>query len=142
DRLTLQLDLNFTGWNSYDSLRINFTRHNGSIQDMHLPRHYRNTLTTRIGGNYKISKVVSVMAGAAYDPSPVTNNYVSPDLPDADHILVTCGASVKPMKGVTIMAACEFMSTQKRAATYEFGNFKGTYQTQAITPGIGIYYNF
>ena len=141
EKLTVQVDLNYTGWNSYDSLRINFLQHTSSLQDMHLPRHYRNTLTTRVGGNYKISNIVSVMAGASYDPTPVVNGYVSPDLPDADHINLSLGASVKPCKRLTLMAAMEFTTTPKRAATYNYGNFNGTYTTQAITPGIGLYYN-
>ena len=142
ERLTLQLDLNYTGWNSYDSLRINFAQHTSGLQDDHSPRHYRNTLTTRLGACYKISKVVSVMAGTAYDPTPVTNGYVSPDLPDADHIIVTCGASIRPLKRLTILAACEFLSTVKRNSSYDFGGFSGTFWTQAVTPGIGIHYNF
>ena len=142
ERLTLQADFNYTGWNSYDSLYINFATHTNSLKDNHAPRHYRNTFTSRIGANYKISKMVSVMAGGAYDPTPVTNGYVSPDLPDADHVVITCGASVKPIKRVTIMAAVEWVTTPKRAANYNFGNFSGTYKTEAITPGIGIYYNF
>ncbi|PQJ10824.1 long-chain fatty acid transporter [Flavipsychrobacter stenotrophus] len=142
ERLTLQLDFNYTGWNSYDSLRINFAEHTTSLQDNHAPRHYRNTLTTRLGANYKISKVVSVMAGGAYDPTPVVNGYVTPDLPDADHIVVTMGAAIKPIKRFTILAACEFVTTPKRNSTYDFAGFSGTFWTQAITPGIGIYYNF
>lgn len=142
ERLTLQLDLNYTGWNSYDSLRINFADHTSGLKDNHAPRAYRNTLTTRLGACYKISRVVSVMAGGAYDPTPVTNGNVTPDLPDADRILVTCGASIKPLRRVTILAACEFVSTAKRNGVYNFGGFSGTYLTQAITPGIGVYYNF
>jgi long-chain fatty acid transport protein len=142
EKLTLQLDFNYTGWNSYDSLRINFDTHTTMLQDMHAPRHYRNTLTTRLGANYKINKVVSVMAGGAYDPTPVTNGFVSPELPDADRVIVTCGAAIKPIKRFTILAACEFVSSLKRASTYNFANFNGTYQTQAVTPGIAVYYNF
>ncbi len=142
ERLTLQADFNYTGWNSYDSLYINFATHTSALKDNHAPRHYHNTLVTRLGANYKISKVVSVMAGGAYDPTPVTNGYVTPDLPDADHVVITCGASVRPIKRVTIMAACEWVTTPKRASSYNFANFSGTYKTEAITPGIGIYYNF
>jgi long-chain fatty acid transport protein len=142
EKLTLQLDLNYTGWNSFDSLRIDFDNHTESLQNKHLPRHYRNTLTTRLGACYKLSKVVSLMAGGAYDPTPVTNRYVTPDLPDADRVIVTCGASVKPLKRFTILAACEFMSSLKRTGSYDFGGFSGTYWNQAINPGIGLYYNF
>ena len=139
---TLQADFNYTGWNSFDSLRFNFSQHTSSLQDIHAPRHYRNTFTPRIGATYKINKIVAVMAGGAYDPTPVTNGFVSPDLPDADRIVVSCGATVKPMPRLTIIAAVEGTSTLKRAGDYNFGGFSGTYQTQAVTPGIALYYNF
>ena len=140
--LTLQFDLNYTGWNSYDSLRINFSQQTSALHNEHGPRHYRNTLTPRIGANYKISKIVSVMAGAAYDPTPVTNGYVSPDLPDADRIVLTCGVTVKPLPHFTIMAAFEATNAITRASSYDYANFSGTYKTQAATTGLGIYYNF
>lgn len=142
ERLTMQLDFNYTGWNSFDSLRIDFDTHTAMLQNAHAPRHYRNTLTTRLGANYKISKVVSVMGGGAYDPTPVTNNFVSPDLPDADRVEVTCGVAVKPLKRFTVLAACGFVTSLKRVGNYEYGKFSGTYWTQAISPGIGVYYNF
>ena len=142
DFLTLQFDLNYTGWNSFDSLRINFTQTTSSLVNNHAPRHYRNTLTPRFGANFKVSRVLSLMCGAAYDPTPVTAGYVSPDLPDADRIVLTCGAAIKPMPGFTILAAIESTTSVKRAGSYNYGNFSGTYQTMAVTPGIGIYYNF
>ena len=140
--LTLQLDLNYTGWNSYDSLRFDFAQQTSVLKSMHAPRHYRNTLTPRIGACYKISKVVSIMAGGAFDPTPVTNGFVSPELPDADRIVLSCGISVKPLPRFTILAAFEGVTSVTRDGSYDFGGFSGTYKTQAATPGIGIYYNF
>ncbi len=142
EALTLQFDLNYTGWNSFDSLRINFKDNTNSLKNIHEPRHYRNTLTPRIGANYKISHIVSVQLGGAFEPTPVTNGYVSPDLPDADRAVVTCGVAVKPLRGFTILTAFEGMSTVRRDGSYDYANFSGVYKSQAITTGIGIYYNF
>jgi long-chain fatty acid transport protein len=142
ERLTLQFDLNYTGWNSYDSLRINFAQHTAGLQNMHLPRHYRNTLTPRLGANYKISHVVSVMGGIFYDPTPVTQDFVSPELPDADRVAVTCGITIRPLPRFTIIAAFEGTSSVKRTGYYNYGGFSGVYKTEATTPGIAIYYNF
>jgi len=141
DLLTLQFDLDYTGWNSFDSLRINFTQQTSELQNMHEPRHYRNTLTPRIGASYKVSKVISFMGGGAYDPTPVTSGFVSPDLPDADRIVVSCGMSIKPFPRFTILAAIEGTSTVLRTGTYNYGGFSGTYKTEAVTSGIGLYYN-
>ncbi len=139
--LTLLFDLNYTGWNSFDSLRINFAQHTPAVQDLHEPRHYRNTLTPRLGANYKLSKTVALMAGACYDPTPVTNGFVSPDLPDADRIVGSCGISVKPLPRFTVMAAFEGTSSLKRSSSYDYANFAGTYQTQVVAIGLGFYYN-
>ncbi len=142
DKLTICANVDYTGWNSFDSLVINFKQHTDQLKDQHVPRHYKNTTTYRLGGTYKISKVVSAMAGASYDQSPTVQGFVSPDLPDYDRVNISFGASVRPAKRITLLAACEFTATPKHAVTYDFGNFNGTYTTQAITVGIGAHYNF
>lgn len=142
NRATVQLDFNYTGWNSYDSMRIDFTQTTTTLQNVRAPRKYRNTFTTRLGLAYKLGDVVTIMGGAAYDPTPVTTGFVSPDLPDADRVTVSCGITVKPLPGFTIMAAIEGMSSVKRDGSYDFANFGGVYKTNAVTPGIGVYYNF
>lgn len=142
ERLTLLLDLNYTGWKSHDSMRINFEQHTDRLQNMHTPRHYKNTLTARIGGNYKISKVVSAMLGGYYDPTPVTKGYVSPDMPDADRVALTAGLAIKPMPRFTILAGFEGMTSVKRTASYDYGGFSGTYKTQSATTSLAVYYNF
>jgi long-chain fatty acid transport protein len=139
---TFQLDLNYTIWTSFDSLKFDFNDHTSSLKDIHAPRHYQNVFTARIGACLKVSKVVSLMAGGAYDPSPVPNGFVSPDLPDANRVIVTGGISIKPLPRFTILAAVEAASGVKRAASYDFGGFSGTYKTEAVAPGLGIYYNF
>ncbi len=140
--VTLQLDLNYTGWNSYDSLRFDFKQTTSTLDNIRAPRKYRNTLTTRFGLNYKISRSVALMCGGAYDPTPVTNGYVSPDLPDADRIVLSCGISVKPLRGLTVMAALESINAVKRTGTYDFAGFSGVYKTGVVNPGVGLYYYF
>ncbi len=140
--LTIQFDLNYTGWNSLDTLAVNFSQHTSALKDLHAPRMYRNTLTPRLGMCFKICKELSLMGGAAYDPTPVTDGFVSPDLPDADRIVLTCGAAIKPLPRFTILAAFEGTTSVKRNGMYNYGNFAGTYQTTAATPGLAVYYNF
>lgn len=139
---TLQLDLNYSGWSSYDSLRFDFKETTSTLNNIRAPRKYRNTLTTRVGLNYKVSRTVALMCGGAYDPTPVTNGFVSPDLPDADRIVVSCGISVKPLRGLTLMAALETVNSVKRVGSYDYAGFNGVYKTAAVTPGIGFYYYF
>jgi long-chain fatty acid transport protein len=142
NNLTLQLDLNYTGWNSFNELFFNFAKNTTYLKNIHEPRNYRNTLTTRVGACYKLGRVVALMAGASYDPSPVSNKYVSPDMPDAYRFTGSFGITVKPMPSFTIIAAFEGMSSVMRSATYDYANLNGSYRTTSATPAIGVYYIF
>ena len=140
DKLTLQADFNLTGWNAYKELAFDFESE--AIPDSRAPRNYQNRLASRLGAHYQATSGFAVMLGGAYDPSPVVDNYVSPDLPDANRIVLTGGISIKPARRFTILAALEYVTSEKRDATYAEAGFSGRYQTKAITPGIGLAYDF
>jgi long-chain fatty acid transport protein len=142
EALTLQFDLNYTGWSAYDTLRINFTKTTSSLENMRAPRQYKNVISPRIGATYKISRVVAVMGGFAYDPTPIKDGFVSPDLPDANRVIATCGLTIKPIPRFTIIAAFEAATSVKRTASYDHEGFSGTYKTSAAVPGIAFYYTF
>jgi long-chain fatty acid transport protein len=140
DKLTLQLDFNLTGWKAYKELAFDYSAE--VIPDTRAARNYHNRLATRLGGHYQATKMLAIMLGGAYDPSPVVDDYVSPDLPDANRIVLTGGLTVKPTKKLTILAVIEYVNSQKRNSNYVEANFSGRYQTKAITPGIGLSYDF
>jgi long-chain fatty acid transport protein len=142
EQLTLQFDLNYTGWNSIDSVHYDFAQNTTMLRNIHEPRKYNNTLTARFGACYKISKIVAVMAGGAYDPTPVANGFVSPDMPDGDRVVVSFGATVKPIPRLTIIAAFEGVAGSKRNGSYDYRGFSGVYKTESAAPGLAIYYNF
>lgn len=142
ERFTVQVDFNLVGWNAYDSLAFNYgDAVNGSMRNS-VARRYQNRLAARIGGHYQATDALGIMLGAAYDPTPVRDGYVSPDLPDANRIVLTGGLSCKLTKGLSLLAAVEYVSSEKRHASYDEAAFGGTYQTKAVTPGIGLTYDF
>lgn len=141
-RLTLQADVNFVGWSSYDSLQFDFAQNTEQLEDISAPRKYKNTFTYRFGLNYAFNPKFAVMLGAVWDPSPVQDNFVTPDLPDADRMVGTGGLAYRPFHGVTITAAVEYVTTKPRNGNYAYENFSGTYQTKAITPGLGVSVDF
>lgn len=142
ENLTLQFDVNLTGWKAYDSLAFNYsTPVNGSLRNSEA-RLYHSRMVTRVGANYKATEKLEVMAGFAYDPSPVRDGYVTPDLPDANRLVLTTGFCYKPIPHLGILAAIEYVTSERRDASYDEANFSGRYQTHAITPGIGVTYDF
>lgn len=141
-RWFVQADFNLVGWKAYDTLRFDYAQTTDQLQNTRTPRLYKNTLAYRAGVCYKASESVSLMLGGAYDASPVRDGYVSPELPDANRWVLTGGLTYRPMSKLTIMAAVEYVSSEKRDAMFLPANFSGKYQTKAITPGIGVSYDF
>lgn len=141
-KLTIQADFNLTGWKAYDTLSFNYTKAVAGSMRSSAPRNYHNRLASRLGMHYQATDGLELMIGGAYDPSPVQDNYVSPDLPDANRIVMTAGFAYKPIQHLTIMAAIEYVTSDKRKSTYLPDGLTGTYQTKAVTPGIGVSWSF
>ncbi|MBA3827817.1 MAG: outer membrane protein transport protein [Taibaiella sp.] len=140
---SFQADVNFTQWSAFDSLNFDYAQTTSALSNTHLPFKYKNTVTYRLGASYQVNSKIGLMAGGAWDPTPVTDGFVSPVLPDADRIVLTGGVTYMPCNRVTILAAVEYVTTKKMDnRSYDYANFSGTYQTKAITPAIGICYHF
>ena len=140
--LTISLEADFNQWSQYDSLIFHYSPNTAALQDTRLPKKYKNTTSYHIGANYHINHYASVMLGGAYDPTPIQDGFLSPDLPDANRWIVTGGVTVRPVSSLTVMLAVEYVSSLKRTGTYDYANFGGQYQTKVLTPALGVYYNF
>lgn len=140
--LTITAEANWVGWKPYDTLVFDYEDNTPELEDTKAARNYKNTLALRLGANFKASNRLAIMGGVAYDPSPVADDFVSPDLPDADRWLVTGGLTFKATDKLTIMGALEYGASAKRESRYVPENFNGKYQTMAIIPCIGITYDF
>jgi long-chain fatty acid transport protein len=139
--LTLQFDVNYVGWKSYDSLGFDFAQETDNLKDNKQPRLYKSVAAFRLGANYSFGKL-AVMLGGAYDPTPAHDGYISPDLPDANRIVLNGGLSYSPMSKLNIIVALEYQVIGDHVASYDPANFSGKYQAKAAIPGIGITYDF
>lgn len=142
EKLTVQADFNLTGWKAFDSLAFNYGQAVNGAMRTSSARHYQNRLASRLGAHYQASKSLAIMLGGAYDPSPVSDGFVSPDLPDANRIVLTSGFTCKLAPKLTLLAAVEYVVSDKRDGMFNEAAFSGQYQTKAITPGIGLSYDF
>lgn len=142
ERVTLQADVSYTGWSAYQSLDFNYEKNTSALLDSKNARQYKNTMSIRAGGHVKVSEKICLMVGGGWDPSPVRDGYVSPELPDADRAVFSGGFTIKPLKRLTILGAVEYAKTVKRSGSLEAENFKGKYQTTAFVPGLGVTLDF
>ena len=141
-KLTLQGDLVYAFWSSYDSLKFDFVDNTPAVVDAAEPREYRNTIAVRIGGNYEVNDWLDVMVGGAFDPTPSQTHLVSPDAVDANRISVSAGLSFKPVSGLTITAGASYTTTPVRETFYDPAGFQGSYKINSLTPALGISFEF
>ncbi len=88
DNLKLELDIEHIGWDVFDNLNI-VRQANGSTVKKST-NNWKNTLTYRVGGQYKINKH-QILFGYSYDPTPQGDAYYSARIPGADRQLFSVG---------------------------------------------------
>ena len=142
NKMKLAIDINYTGWRSYDSLSIDYAENTNTIIDSHSARKYENSFTFRIGTQYLLNTKWTLRLGTYYDLSPVKNGYSTPELPDADKLGITAGATFNITKKMHVDASLVYIEGMKRTDTNMQSQFGGTYKTKTVVPGISFEYMF
>lgn len=141
-KLTLQSDLVFAFWKRYDRLAFNFDENTASVKNTVDYKYNTNTFAVRVGANYKVIEELELMAGFAYDPTPTSKNYLSPDAVDGNRFVFSAGIAYTVAERLSIMAACQYTTIPTRDAMHSPSNFRGAYQVRSLTPSLGIAYKF
>jgi long-chain fatty acid transport protein len=141
-KLKLALDVNYVGWSSYDSLRIDFEENTDKLKDISSARMYKDSYIFRLGAQYQLNPKWTVRLGTYYDMSPVKAGYLTPETPDADKLGITTGASFTVTQRIHVDASLLYIEGKKRTDTNLETQFSGTYKTKAVVPGISIEYVF
>jgi long-chain fatty acid transport protein len=137
---TLSLEGNLTGWSSSDSITYSFN--NPEVANIHQANNTKNTLTLRLGSHYNVSKKIDLMAGVAYDQSPVKNGYLSPDLPDANKFIFSAGLTLKLNDRINLTACYAFETKKERQDINDQTQLAGSYNSLMHGAGIGIHFKF
>ncbi len=141
-KLKFALDVNYVGWQSYDSLLIDFKDNTDKLADIHSARMYKRAFIFRLGTQYKRNDKWTFRAGAYYDMTPVQSGYLTPETPDSDKIGITTGVSFNVTKNFHVDASLLYIEGMKRTDTNIETQFTGTYKTKAVVPGVSIEYIF
>ncbi len=141
ENLKVLLELNYTGWKVYDSLNFEFS----AYPDLNSRngKDYKNSIAARIGMLYNYDKRLQLRAGLAFDQSPIADQHLSPELPDADKFIVGLGASYQLKNGWSLEASFMFEDLRERKEVVNTeNNFIGTYKSNLYVAGIGVEYDF
>ena len=114
---------------------------NGLFQFSNVREDYEDTVTFRVGVDYKLPKQkAAVRAGFAFDPTPIPDETVTAQLPDADRIILTLGGSkqITPMLGADLSLL--WVTPHERDSSNDPADpiFHGTYAVQAFVVSLGL----
>lgn len=124
----LEIDVNWTGWSSFDDVVIDFTTAPSLTST--LPQGWDDVYNYRIGYRVGTSSGSEWRFGYVYDESPQPDEGVSPLLPDADRNGFTVGWGRKGARAKTDIALM-YLPFDERVTNTNRDNFNGTYNTTA-----------
>jgi long-chain fatty acid transport protein len=151
-RLQLLADWTWTGWDSIQDLTI--VRTSGPLAGQTLTStalRFKNSWRAGLGANYQLNPAWKLRAGAAYDTTPVQDEFRTPRLPDADRTWLAVGAQwhFAPQAALDFGYAYLFIKdastnlpNQETAASAPRGSLVGNYEANAQILSAQIRWSF
>jgi long-chain fatty acid transport protein len=100
DRLTLMGDLVWTGWSSFDEIRVSFD--NGDPDDVTVTD-WRDNWRFSLGMEYDLPPAWTLRGGFMYDQTPIPGvDERTPSVPDSDRYWLAVGATWRPSDRVSL----------------------------------------
>lgn len=141
EKLTLVADVNFVGWQAYDTLAFDYVQNTASLQDTKSARNYKNIFAFRGGASYALNDRFVCRIGGGFGFTPVPNGYSTPETPDANRTYGTLGLSYNLGAKFTIDASILYTQMQRPDTNLET-LLSGTYFTKAVAPGFSLVYKW
>jgi long-chain fatty acid transport protein len=120
--ITLNFDVTWTGWSTYDKLEILLTRAHpltGATRIVQ-PKNWRDAWAFRFGANYRVKENITVRAGYIYDLTPVPDDTFDPQVPDANRHIFTVGKDLT-IKRFTLGIAYNYILSETRTKNNRIG---------------------
>ena len=123
--VTYQFDLD--GWRVFKNQSFDFSNEN--IPDINFERNYKNAFAYRVGGEYRMSEQIHFRGGFYYKESPVADEYLTPEFPDASTLGYTLGGSYIVDENLSIDLGISYENQARRTFQNEQLQFSGNMKT-------------
>jgi long-chain fatty acid transport protein len=131
--LLVETDANWTGWSSFEQVKIDFTGGaTNSLPDATIRESWEDVYNYRLGIRWTTSPTSQWRAGYVYDETPQREEGISPLLPDANRNGFSLGYGYTG--GIKADFAIMYLPFDERSRSKNFpgeGPFFGTYNTTA-----------
>ncbi len=146
DKLTVELTWDRTFWSEYEILDFNFdTPITNPVlfaaYDMPKPKDWDDVSAYRIGLEYALNDIWTLMGGFAYDENPIPDETVGFETPDSDAWLYSVGARYKYSEQTEFSLG--LLYDYKETRTVSNGTIEGKVEgSSAILVSLGAKYKF
>ncbi len=135
--LTLETDINWTGWSSFDKVDLTFPNNPAFSQT--IEEKYDDAFNYRAGLNWVTSPTTQWRFGAVYDETPQPEPSAGPLLPDANRTGLSIGYGYTG--GAKFDVAFMYLPFADRTRNEEFAGdavFHGKFETTAYLLGLSV----
>jgi long-chain fatty acid transport protein len=148
NRLTLEVDADWTFWHSFSSLDITLTDQRPPVlTSTSSAKNWKDVVALYVGGEYRVTDPLALRLGFRYDPTPVPAGTMGPELPDSDKLYYCAGAGYK-LRNWTFDIAYMYVDKKDRTVS-NFRNeglnpvgFNGTWTGDAHLVALDVGYKF
>ncbi|MFT4203923.1 MAG: outer membrane protein transport protein [Chitinophagaceae bacterium] len=140
DKLTINLDGTMSNWKPYDTIFVHYQSASVAGEtETEMVRNYKRGYSVRLGAEYKITPKIFGRAGLYYSKTPIPSEYVAADVPDANRLNPSVGASYH-VSNKFILEAAFLYEHISRKSNNVVTNIDGTYKFNLYFPSIGFTY--
>ncbi|MCX2450643.1 outer membrane protein transport protein [Pedobacter sp. PLR] len=139
EKTTLAFDVNWVHWSKYKELAFDY---NNNFVSPPSPRNYHDAAALRFGIQNQTTNRLALRAGIGYAFTPVGEGYVTPEVPDANRLLLSAGVGFKASEKFHVDFSFLFESVEKRNETNIETQLSGEFKTLAYIPGISLSYKW
>ncbi len=146
DRLTLEAGYRWEEWSSYRELKLDLGQPVAGQTSITAPKQWRDTHTFNLGGIYKVTDSVALMAGYLHSNDPVPDSTFEPTIPDSETHLITVGSEIK-FNRFKIAASYGYQLLEERTKNNSVGaaaggSANGAYNSDIHLLGLSAVYKF
>jgi len=140
DKILLIFNVMQNGWQKLDSSYFDFK--DTLLKDILYKRNYRNNFQFSGGAEFHLLQPLFLRVGTFYYLSPFKDDFVTPEIPDANRIGLTLGLGYHLKNNFMIDVAGQYDFTGDRTAQFKQANFAGTYTSNGYKVGASFKYSF
>lgn len=141
EKTTIAVDVNWVHWSKYKELAFDYDN-NTRIDDTRSPRNYHDAAALRVGIQNQTTQKLALRAGVGYAFTPVGKGYVTPEVPDANRVLLSAGIGYKASERFGIDLSFLYENVKARNETNIETGLSGEFKTVAYIPGISLSYKW